>query len=337
MTDKTKKIKSVTNIFISVIIALAVILCNLVLHEFGHCIAVWILGGKVTGFHIFSKMPNMTFDGIPENPLIDIFGSVFPLIIGIAAILILKKANIKSRIAVLSILAYGFFTTFSITAWICQPVKFILGQADPKNDVTKFINSTQFPPAAVTVTALAAAVLYYILCAKTAVKTLNTDEQFEKSKRININVIFPLTLVIIIVLQIFAPSSTVADGIFEFTANGSESSILRQNIDIDINGDGKYIFYSQWNVNREGVIAAVVLNDGDNVYFDCSAAQYADVESLEIPLKKGRYTLSVYSISSPEDWKQYCKITGTDPNDLDFEFSKNNQFTVKGTYSIKRK
>lgn len=101
---------------------------------------------------------------------------------------------------------------------------------------------------------------------------------------------------------------------------------------------GEYVLYAEWEVDRDGVIAAVVFRDEDEVYYDCTGAIYLRSESLPVYLDSGSYTLSFYLLNSEENWLEYCRIAGADPDVIvDFPYQADAPATVTGSYRFMHK
>ncbi len=98
---------------------------------------------------------------------------------------------------------------------------------------------------------------------------------------------------------------------------------------------GEYVFYAEWEVDRDGVIAAVVFRDEEEIYCQCTAGIFLKLESMPFHLDSGKATLSFYLLGCEEDWLEYCRITGADASDIeDFPWQPDEPSTVTGSYRL---
>lgn len=320
------------NICKTILCAAAVILgvfLYLILHELGHCLMVWLQGGKVTEFVIIALSPHMSFEGVMKSPLIDVAGAVFPLFFYIFFILLLKQ-KIKKALPLYVMIFYCNVYCSSLIAWILIPIKYMFGMAPVDDDVTKFIRNSNIAPMIVSIVAfLLLAVLYII-----TVKIIRRYDFNVKTKSI-INYI-PIVYVIVAVVFLLIPTKEVAYGTFSYPQKGDNLTMLKECYEIHIEKDGKYQVRAKWDIDRDGVIVGIALTetDGSDVYFYSTGAVFADVESGEIELDSGEYYLLVYSAASGDEWNTLCEMFGIDLSDFDFEFDSSEKFTVIGSYQI---
>ena len=302
------------------------------LHEAGHCIPVWLCGGTVTGFYPTDLSPHMTYEGITGSlplGLVDIAGSLLPLIT-VAAILLFYKGSKKHPWLniYLGFLSGAFI--FSLTPWILEPI--IGGQQN--SDVSHFINHTGLHPAVVMLCAIIVFVLMCLLFVKKLPKLFGGIV----SKKFIISiaaVAITAGAVIATLCQLFEADKLLAKGNVRYTVESSQNSMLQEEFTIEIEQPGEYVLYAGCEVDRDGVIAAVVFWDEDKVYCHCTGATLFQLESLPFHLDSGSYTLSFYLLSSEEDWQEYCRITGSAASAIeDFPYQPDAPATVTGSYSL---
>ena len=136
------------------------------LHELGHCIAVWICGGTVTGFYLFDPQPHMTFEGITgiadslPFALVHIAGSVLPLMAVAAVLLFYKESKEHPRLDIY-VGAIAGLSILSVMNWIVEPVYYLLNLVKSDSDVYKVINETGMHPAVIT---LCAIIVFALMC-----------------------------------------------------------------------------------------------------------------------------------------------------------------------------
>lgn len=319
-------------VFVCCVIAVWLIAEGL-LHELGHCIAVWISGGKVTGFYPLFWDAHMSFEGIADSPFINISGSLFPILVALAVLLFYKRSD---RFPWLNILAGVFCTTiYSLLAWVVVPLACLFGFYDPADDITKFVNGTGFHPAAV---ALAAAFCFGILWMLFLKKLPVFFGQINKEKKIFIRAIwvstFILGVVTLLVTTFLETSEENMAGKFRFTTGSGQQSILQEEYEIRIESEGKYILNFDCKVSESGVLAAVALYDDEKGYFFSTGAIYLGTESDPMDLSSGSYTLSVYCITDEEEWEEFRSSVKGDVPEMDFPYQDTDEVTFTGSYWI---
>lgn len=322
-------------VFVCCVIAVWLIAEGL-LHELGHCIAVWISGGKVTGFYPLFWDAHMSFEGIADSPFINISGSLFPILVALAVLLFYKRSD---RFPWLNILAGVFCTTiYSLLAWVVVPLACLFGFYDPGDDITKFLNGTGFHPAAV---ALAAAFCFGILWMLFLKKLPVFFGQINKEKKIFIRVIWVSTFILGAVTLLVTTFSETPEGNmagkFRFTTGSGQQSILQEEYEIRIESAGMYVLNFDCKVSEGGVLAAVALCDDEKGYFFSTGAIYLGTESDPMDLSSGNYTLSIYCITDEEEWEEFRHIAGMDDKDawkMDFQYQETDKVTFTGSYWI---
>lgn len=318
---------------IAVFLCCVPFLCSF-LHELGHCIAVWICGGTVTGFHPFGSDAHMTYTGVVESlsrAFVDVAGTLLPFTIAAAVLLFYRNSKKRSLLNMLLLILSAYFIS-PVIAWIIEPLLCLLNYVNPRDDVVHFINETGFHPAAV---ALCATLVFVSMVFLFARRMLVMFDDFSKSAvRKYIILVTAIAAVMDMFFLFFAFEKVPAKGDFQYTAEGRQDSILWQELDIDISQAGDFSFYVEWEIDREGVLAAVILKDEDGIYNGASAS-YLTLESGPFYLDSGSYTLSFYFMSCEEDWLEYCRITGGDASGLeDYSWQPDGAATVTGSYSL---
>lgn len=305
------------------------------LHELGHCIAVWICGGTVTGFQPFGSDAHMTYKGVVgslSGAFVDVAGTILPLMIA-AAVLLLYRGSKKHSLLNISLVIMSGESLFSIISWIVGPLCCLMNLANPGEDVVKFIDNSGFHPIAVSLCATLIFVSMVFLIAK---RMLGMFDDFSKS--VGRKIIILVTSVAVIgemFLLLLTRNNISVEGNFQYMAEGSRDSILWEEFDIDISQAGEYIFYAKWEIDREGVIAAVVLKSEDEIYFGTTGATYLNAESFPFHLDSGSYTLSFYVLSCEDDWLEYSSLVGVEASVIeDFPWQPDGTSTVTGSYRL---
>ncbi|HKM35037.1 MAG TPA: hypothetical protein VJY54_09900, partial [Lachnospiraceae bacterium] len=301
----------------------------LILHEFGHCLVVWLKGGKVTEFMIIALSPHMSFEGVLESPLIDVAGAVFPLFFYIIFVLLLKQ-KIKKALPLYFMIFYCNVYCSSLISWILIPIKYMFGIAPADDDVTKFIRSSNIAPIVVSI-------VVFVLLAVLSIITVKIIRKYDfnvKTKSI-INYI-PIVYVIVAVVFLLIPTKEVAYGTFTYPQEGDNLTKLKECYEIHIEKDGKYQVRAKWDIDRDGVIVGIALTetDGSDVYFYSTGAVFADIVSDEIELDSGEYYLLIYSAASSDEWNTLCETFGINLSNFDFEFDSSVEYTATGSYQI---
>lgn len=313
------------------------VLAESLLHELGHCVAVWISGGKVTGFYPYFGDAHVTFEGIADSPFINVSGSLLPVLAALAVLLFYKRSERFPRLNVLA----GVFCTLicSLLEWVVVPLAYMFGFYDPTDDITKFLNGTGFHPVA---TALAAAFCFGILWTLFLKKLSVFFGQLIKEKKTFIRISSTITFILCIVgllATMFSgmPEGNVA-GRFRFTTGSGQQSILQEEHGIEIKNAGKYVVEFDCRISRGGVLAAVALCDDETGYFFSTGETFLSVESEPLDLRSGSYTLSVYCITDEEEWEEFRRIVGRnakDASEMGFPYQETDEVTVTGSYWIR--
>lgn len=304
------------------------------LHELGHCIAVWICGGTVTGFYPFGPDAHMTYEGLPGTlsyALVDVAGTMLPLMIAAAVLLFYRGSKKHSLLNILLLILSAEFLT-PVIIWIEEPLFYLLNFADSGDDVIHFLDRTEVHPAAVALCATLILVPMIFLFAK---RMLGMFHNFRRSTVRKCIILF--TSIVIVTYAFYVPSTCdPVRGNFQYTAEGRQDSILQEEFNIDISRAGDYVFYAEWEVDREGAIAAVILKDEDKIYAGTSA-MYITLESAPFYLESGSYTLSFYFLNSEEDWLEYCRSIGAEAGGMeDFLWQPEGRSTVTGSYGLRQ-
>ena len=309
------------------------------LHELGHCIVVWLCGGTVTGFYPFGPNAHMTYEGITDSfsfAWIDIAGTVLPLV-AVAAFFLLYKGSKKHSWLNIYLVIISGISILTVMPWIVLPIGQLFGLTASGDDVIHFIRNTGFHPAVVT---LCAIVVFALMCFWLIRKIPRLLGRAAGRKfMITITALMTAVAVVAIVIQviglIFTADKVFAEGNIQYTAEGSGDSMLQEEFVIEIQQPGEYVFYAEWEVDRDGVIAAVVLRDEEEIYCQCTAGIFLKLESMPFHLDSGKATLSFYLLGCEEDWLEYCRITGADASDIeDFSWQPDEPSTVTGSYRL---
>lgn len=316
-----------------------------VLHELGHCIAVWLCGGTVTGFYPFGTAdyvtPHMTYEGITgsfSNGLVDIFGSAVPLAAMVLLLLFWKGSKKHPLLNIFVGIVSGSFLA-STLSWVVEPIGRLVNRFDYSSDVSKFIDTTGSHPAVVSLCAL---LVFGLTCFLFFQRRSRLSLKFMDRKVAARFFTFLLTIGILVTLLTYFGSvgagTILAEGNIEYAVPAGKDSILREEYEILVREPGEYISYVEWKVDREGAVAAIVLRNGDEIYPPACTANWIQAEFAPCYLDSGSYTLSFYLLTCWEDWLEYCEITEGDPNDLsDYVWGADAPAEVTGTYRIMRK
>lgn len=306
-----------------------------VLHELGHCIAVWLCGGTVTGFYPFDIRPYMTYEGIMSRfseGLIDIFGSVIPLMAAVTVLLLWKGSKkhpvLNTCVGIIS----GTFLLPTF-AWVIEPIGRLMTRFDSSSDVQKFIDRTGLHPAVVMLCALLILGLTCLLFIKSRARF---SLEFVDRKFAVRFLTFFMTIFLAVMLFSYIGSADeiLADGNLKYTAPGSNNSILQEEYDILVTEPGEYVCYVELEVDREGAVGGMVLKSEEEIYLHCTA-NWGQIEFFPIYLDSGSYSLCFYLLSCEEDWLEFCEITEEDISGLsDYSWTPDIPATVTGKYRI---
>lgn len=313
------------------------------LHELGHCIAVWLCGGSVTGFYPFGPDAHMTYEGVEGNislALVCVGGTILPLLAA-AAVLLLYRGSKRHFLlnASMAILSGSFL--FSAMAWIAEPLCYLFGLTDPDEDVIQFLDATGFHPAVVIVCAVLVLALMVYLFVRRIPRILVGFDMFTGISRKFIILVTFATVVLgvaLIAVALLTPYKFLAEGDFQYTAEDCGDSLLGEEFSIDIPQKGNYKLYLEWETD-EGVIAAAVLEDEEGkVFCYTTGSEYLSVEFDSQYLEKGAYALSFYLLSCEEDWLEYAGLVGANAGDIkDFPWQPNESAAVTGSYKLLQK
>lgn len=316
-----------------------------VLHELGHCIAVWLCGGTVTGFYPFGTAdyvtPHMTYEGITgslSDGLVDIFGSAVPLGAMVLLLLFWKGSKKHPLLNIFVGIVSGTFLA-STLSWVVEPIGRLVNRYDYGSDVSKFIDNTGSHPAAVTLCAL---FVFGLTCLLFFKRRSRLSLGFMDRKVAVRFFTFLLTIAFLVTLLVYFGSfdsdTILAESNIEYAVPADKNSILQEEYELLITEPGEYTFYAEWKVDREGAVAGMVLRREDEIYPPSCTANWLQAEFAPVYLDSGSYTLSFYLLTCREDWLEYCEITGADPNDLsDYVWGSDTPAEVTGTYRIIRK
>lgn len=299
-----------------------------VLHVLGRCIAVWICGGTV------SFSPYLTYKGLSGHQslaLVDIAGTVLPLAAAAAILLLYKGSQRHLRLNICLGILSGVSIVTAILPWIVESVCCQVSPIYRNSDVFHFIHHTEAHPAVVTFCAIIVFLLMCLLFAKRVPGFIG--RVVGRNFMISVGALaIACAAVIQMVSLLFAADRIAAEGTFRYAMEGNKDSILQEEFAIEIRQPGEYVAYADWEVDRDGVIPAVVFQNEDEIFFSCTGV-FVDAEFQPKYLESGKYTLSFYLLSSEEDWLEYGRITGTDVSDIeDFPYQADALATVTGSY-----
>lgn len=314
-----------------------------VLHELGHCIAVWLCGGTVTSYYPFGTrdhvIPHMSYQGITDSfshGLVDIFGSIIPLAATIVVLLFWKGSKKHALLNICVGIISGIFL-ISTLAWIVEPIGRLMNRFDPHSDVSKFLDTTGLHPAVVMLCALLIFGLTLFLFIKRRSRFLLGFVDRKFAVRF---LIFLVTACFMEMLLLYfgkvGADTILAEGNIEYAVTGSKDSIVQAEYEILVEEQGEYVGYAEWKLNREGAVAGMALMGGDESYLGCTA-NWVQAEFYPVYLDSGSYTLYFYFLTCEEDWLEYCEITGTDASNLsDYTWEPDIPAAVTGKYRILR-
>lgn len=314
-----------------------------VLHELGHCIAVWICGGTVTGFYPFGThdyvTPHMTYEGIADSfsqGLVHIFGSVVPLAAVVAVLLFWKGSKKHSLLNICVGILSGIFLMPTIT-WIVEPMGRLMNRFDYRSDVFKFIDTTGLHPIVVMLCALLIFGLTLLLFVKRRARlSLGFMDRRFAVRFLAFLVTLSFTFMLFVYFGSVGTDTILAEGNVAYGITGGRNSILQSEYEISVTEPGEYVCYAEWKLDREGVVAGMSLKSEDETYLSCTA-NWVQAEFSPVYLDSGSYSLCFYILTCEEDWLEYCEITGAEPSDLaDYVWEPGAPAAVTGRYRIIR-
>ena len=314
-----------------------------VLHELGHCIAVWLCGGTVTGFYPFGTAgyvtPHMTYQGLTDsfsNGLVDIFGSAVPLAAAVLVLLFWKGSKKHSLLNTCVGIVTGTFL-MSTLSWIVEPIGRLANRFDYNSDVSKFMDTTGLHPAVVMLCALLVLGLTCFLFIKRRSRLSLGFVDRKVAVRFSV---FLFTIGVLVTLLVYfgkiGAGTILAQGNIKYTVSDSKDPILQGEYELQVTEPGEYICYMDWKLDREGALAGMALKSEDEMYLS-STANWIEGGLGSIYLDSGNYTLCFYLLTCEEDWLEYCEITGTAADNLaDYTWESGLPATVTGNYRMMR-
>lgn len=313
-----------------------------VLHELGHCIAVWICGGTVTGFYPFDTVrPHMTYEGVWSEfsqALVHISGSAIPLAAAVAVLLFWKGSKKHPLLNICAGIISGIFLV-STLSWIVEPVGYLMNRFDYGSDVSKFIEDTGLHPVIVMLCAL---FIFGLTCLLFFKRRARLSLGFMDRKFTTRFFSFLITTCVVFLVLLYfgtvGADTILAEGNIQFAVPADKNSILQEEHEILVTEPGEYTCYVEWMVNREGAVAGIMLKSADGVSPLSCTGNWLNAEFAAFHLDSGSYTLSFYFLSCWEDWLEFCEITGAEVSDLsDYVWEPDSSATVTGKYRIMRK
>lgn len=314
-----------------------------ILHELGHCIAVWICGGTVTGFYPFGTrdhvIPHMTYEGITNSfsqGLVHIFGSAVPLAAAAAVLLFWKGSKKHSLLNICVGIISGIFLLPTL-AWIVEPVGRLLNRFDYGSDVFKFMDATGLHPIVVMLCAfLVFGLTLFLFVKRRARLSLGFVDRKFAVRFLSFLVTVSFASLLFAYFGSVGTDTILAEGNVAYGVTGDRDSILQAEYEITVTEPGEYVCYTEWKLDREGVVAGISLRSGDEIYLSCTA-NWIQAEFHPVYLDSGSYSLCFYLLTCEEDWLEFCEIFGTEVSDLaDYVWEPGAPAEVTGRYRIMR-
>lgn len=311
------------------------LILSVFLHELGHCIAVWLCGGSVTGFHLFAVRPYMThkwIEGRLPIAVVHASGAGLPLVAA-AAVLLFYKRSEKLPFLNITMAVMSGWSILSLIGWIEEPLLYLGKLADTDGDIYKFIHATGLHPA---VTALCAGV---ILALMVFLFVKRMPRAFGKAVGGKFVAMIMIVMSISrIPFMLMGANRICSEGNFQYTVDGSQPFMPQEVFSIDLGQAGEYICYVDLDIDRDGVIAALALSDGNKTYFSTTGAIGLHSQSLPLHLESGSYTLSCYLLDCEEDLLEYRMLVGLGKGDVEaFPWQQDAPATVIGSYRLVQK
>lgn len=314
-----------------------------VLHELGHCAAVWLCGGTVTGFYPFGTAgyatAHMTYEGITDgfsNGLVDIFGSVLPLGTAVLVLLFWKGSDRHPLLNNCVGVVTGTFL-WSTFSWIVEPIGRLVNLFDYNSDISKFIDTTGLHPAVITLCAL---LVFGLTCFLFVKRRSRLSLGFINRKAFARFFIFLVTVGFMAMLLAYFGSmgagTILAQGNIAYTVSDSRDSILQKEYEFQVAEPGEYFCDVGWKLDREGAVGGMALINGDKIIL-CFTAHKMENSRFFVYLDSGSYTLRFYLLTCEEDWLEWCGITGVEVSGLsDYPWEPDLPVAVTGSYGIMR-
>lgn len=113
-----------------------------ILHELGHAIVTWILGGQVSAFsftplpHIDSGLP---YDAPEKIAAVSLAGIIFPLILCLPFMRLRRYAGFTIMLILL-------ITAISSTIELCIAIQYQLGDTISGDDIVLFLSTSHISP-----------------------------------------------------------------------------------------------------------------------------------------------------------------------------------------------
>ena len=150
MTLKTKKLAALLAGFV------LMVPIYVLLHEGGHACVALACGARITRFSLLGAYMEYT-GGVFSPGALSLFHAAGMLLPVLISLVFMLRYHSGRTGAVYRILAFLFplVPVASILAWVAVPVLYLWGRAPAGDDVTKFLQSSDLPPWAVSLVALA--------------------------------------------------------------------------------------------------------------------------------------------------------------------------------------
>lgn len=144
-----REIKIILNLIGSLWLAMPL---YLLLHEGGHALVATLCQAQIIEFNILEAYVVVEGGHFNEMTLALFYvaGMMIPTLFWIGYLIFYKRDTIHSFYRIFSALFSGM-VLFSIGVWIVIPIKYMLNQANPNDDVTQFIEVLKIKPVTVTI------------------------------------------------------------------------------------------------------------------------------------------------------------------------------------------
>lgn len=305
------------------------------LHELGHCIAVWIYGGRVTEFNfIFLWNAHMRYEEAAWKPLVDLAGTLLPTLIAFCLLLTYRRVPGRKFVNYLETI-YIFECITSLGSWVYLTILYLNGYWDSSSDEMKFIMKSGISPVAVIFAAVAVILLMVFIFIKKLQAAASSEWRKKNIGRAGILLAGVMLLVnFTMPLFLYLDALTETGGSFRLTEkDGSPDSILTKQYEVEIEDSGTYVLKMHWGGECSGVITGATLSLGDEVVFWCTAEKIF-METVPRELESGIYTLSLYCLNSMEEWEEFFAMLGKETAETDYDFQSDGRYAVFGGYEV---
>lgn len=305
--------KKIKLIFVMAAIAFTSVIAYTFLHESGHALVAIFCGAQITKLsileaHTWWEGGNFTAATLS---LCHAAGSLLPVFVSLIALFFYKK-EFKYSIYHLAYSYYILCSTISLSVWVIMPILSMFTSLPDSDDVTKFLQTSKWPPIAVSF-AGAALILLVLFIAKRngmfqslvcATRSLiNTkDNSPDLSKKEILGVSFALLTAILLTILLELPD-IMTKPIISLTAT-DERDITDFQKSFEVVRDGNYRFQIQ--LDSQGILTDLRISDKEqNLHYQMLTEKAS--ASNTIYLNAGTYTISVTYLKDIETFDRYCK------------------------------